>query len=624
VRRLALIAAVALAVLLAGGALAAGSGGMKLIEARGAAFPVRTFVLSLPSSRALNYSDVDVTESGQPVADLTFVPASQATKKTFGVVLVVDASDSMAGDAIRKAVAAERAFAARRNPNQQLGVIAFSNRARVVLPLTASATKIQAALASTPKLAFGTHIFDAVAEAEAMLTQAKIGSGSVVVLSDGADIGSRNTVDQVAAAAQKAHVRLFAIGLKSRTFKPASLQSLATAGGGDYTLAKSTNDLTPLFDQLGQLLSNEYLISYKSLAGPSKPIKVQVAVNGVGVTSTAYQTPALPAAKPPPPYSPSVGNRIWSSWITVLVLALIGAAVTALLVIAVLQPRRSTLPARMAEFVTVPGLRKKDDRRRGPATETAEAPETKNFWDRFAEILEIADIKASRETIVLGTIIATLLTFLLIFLGTGSPWWALFALAMPVFSREWVVRTLARRRNRFAEQLPDALQVIASALRSGHSFAGALAVVVDSSSEPMKSEMQRVVADEQLGVPLQQSLAVVAERMASRDVEQVALVAELQREAGGNAAEVVDRVAETVRERFELRRLIQTLTVQGRMSRWIVSALPIVIILFLQIDNPHYLHPLLASTAGKVVFGLAAAWCAAGSYVIKRIVDIKV
>ncbi len=117
-------------------------------------------------------------------------------------------------------------------------------------------------------------------------------------------------------------------------------------------------------------------------------------------------------------------------------------------------------------------------------------------------------------------------------------WWALFAFVIPYLSREWVLRTLARRRNQFAEQLPDALQVIASALRSGHSFAGALAVVVESASEPMKSEMQRVVADEQLGVPIQDSLNVVAERMASRDVEQLALVAQLQREAGGDAAEV--------------------------------------------------------------------------------------
>jgi tight adherence protein B len=136
--------------------------------------------------------------------------------------------------------------------------------------------------------------------------------------------------------------------------------------------------------------------------------------------------------------------------------------------------------------------------------------------------------------------------------------------------------------------------------------------------------MQRVVAAEQLGVPIQDSMAVVAERMASRDVEQLALVAELQREAGGNAAEVIDRVAETVRERFDLKRLIQTLTMQGRMSRWIVSALPVAIVLALQVENPHYLHPLLASTGGKVVFGLAAAWAVAGSFVIKKIVEIEV
>src|SRR5262249_36101425 len=157
-----------------------------------------------------------------------------------------------------------------------------------------------------------------------------------------------------------------------------------------------------------------------------------------------------------------------------------------------------------------------------------------------------------------------------------------------------------------------------------HSLAGALAVVVESASEPMKSEMQHVVADEQLGIPLQQSLAVVAERMASPDVEQLALVAELQREAGGNAAEVVDRVAETGGERFDLRRRINTRRMQGRMSRWIVSALPIGILFVLKLENPHYLHPLFASTAGRVVFALAVVWAVLGSYVIKRIVEIEV
>jgi tight adherence protein B len=165
---------------------------------------------------------------------------------------------------------------------------------------------------------------------------------------------------------------------------------------------------------------------------------------------------------------------------------------------------------------------------------------------------------------------------------------------------------------------------VASALRSGHSFAGALAVVVDSGSEPMKSEMQRVVADEQLGVPIQDSLAVVAQRMASREVEQLALVAELQREAGGNAAEVIDQVAETVRERFDLKRLIKTLTTQGRMSRAIVSALPIFIFIVIRLENPNYFHPLTSTLGGKVVLAAAAVWAVLGSLVIKRIVEIEV
>jgi tight adherence protein B len=625
VRQLTLIATLALAAVLAGGVAAARPSGMKLIEARSAGFPARTFVLSLPNNRALNAGDVTVTESGGRVADLTVVPASQASKKTFGVVLVIDASDSMAGVAIRKAVAAERAFAAQRNPNQQLGIIAFSKKAQVVLPLTASETRITLALGSTPKLSFGTRIFDAVAQAEAMLSDAKIGSGSIVVLSDGADTGSKNTVAKVAAAARSEHVRLFTIGLKSKTFKPSSLQSLAVAGGGDYTLAKSTNDLQPLFDQLGQLLSSEYLIQYKSLSGPSRSLKVQVHVNGLGAVSTEYQTPALPVTKAPAAYSPSVGSRIWGSWVTMIVLVLLAAGVIILLVVGLLQPRRSGLPARMAEFVSVPGLQQ--ERRGGgsgaPAAAAADEP-TPSLWVRFEEMLEIAEIRAKPAEIVLGTAIATIVAYVLVWLVSGSFWWALLTLAIPPGVREWVIRTLAHRRNRFAEQLPDALQVVSSALRSGHSFAGALAVVVESASEPMKSEMQRVVADEQRGIRLQDSLAVVAKRMDSRDLEQVALVAELQREAGGNSAEVVDRVAETVRERFELRRLIQTLTVQGRMSRWIVTALPVVIVLMLQIINPHYLHPLVSSLAGKIVLGFAVAMCAAGSLAIKKIVDIKV
>jgi Flp pilus assembly protein TadB/Mg-chelatase subunit ChlD len=627
VKRLALLAAIVLTAALTAAAVAAGAsgGGLRVIQAKGPAFPFRTYVISLPTGRQLSIHNVDVTENSGSVLDPTLVPASQASKKTFGVVLLLDTSYSMTGKPIAAAVAAAQAFAAQSNPNEQLGIIEYNRETTVTLPLTTSQAKIAAALASPPSIARGTHIYEAVARAETMLTAAHIRSGSIVVLSDGQEHGQdTKTLAQVANTARHANMQIYTIGLKDETYKPGTLKALAAAGHGVYTQAKA-KDLAALYDQLSRQISSQYLLQYRSLAGPNKPVKVQVQVDGFGTVHTGYTTPQLTVANTTsPPYKPSVGNRIWSSAITMILIALLAAAVIALIVIAAFQPKRSGLPARMAEFVSIRSLQRDKGQAPTPVDEEAGASEQKDFWARFEETLEIAEIKTAPEMIVAGTIAVTALTFLLIYAGTGSPWWALFALAVPYFAREWVVRTLARRRNRFAEQLPDALQVIASALRSGHSFAGALAVVVESASEPMKTEMQRVVADEQLGVPMQQSLLVVAERMASSDVEQLALVAELQSEAGGNSAEVVDRVAETVRERFDLKRMIQTLTMQGRMSRWIVSALPIAIILALQVENPHYLHPLVASTGGKIVFGLAAAWAVAGSFVIKRIVEIEV
>ena len=622
-KRLLLIAAFALALgAYTGTASAAKAPNARVVEAKGPAFPVRTYVLSLPTGRGLTLHDVRVTENGNNVLGATLVPAAEASKKTFGVVLVLDTSYSMKGNPLAAAIAAEKAFVAQRNSNEQVGILEFNQAETVALPLTTSISKINAALATPPVINTGTHIYDALAQAETMLAHAHIGSGSIVLLSDGADHHSTKTLSD-AIKGLSANTKIYTIGLADRTYKPGTLRALAAAGHGEYAEAKA-QALAPLFDRLSRTLSNEYLLQYKSLAGPNQPIQVKVSVSGAGTAVAGYKTPALPNTyATPAPYKPSIGDRIWSSAITMIVLALLAAGVVAFIIISALEPRRSGLPGRMAEFISIRGLQR-DGGAAAAATTDESAAEHKSAWTRFEETLEIAEINIEPEWIVAGTIALTALTFLLIYVGTGSPLWALFALAIPYFSREWVIRTLARRRNRFAEQLPDALQVVASALRSGHSLPGALAVVVESASEPMKKEMQRVVADEQLGIPLERSMLVVAKRMASTDVEQLALVAELQRQAGGNAAEVVDRVAETVRERFDLKRLINTLTMQGRMSRWIVSALPLGIVLILQVENPHYLHPLLASTAGKVVFGFAAAWAVLGSFAIKRIVEIEV
>ena len=211
--------------------------------------------------------------------------------------------------------------------------------------------------------------------------------------------------------------------------------------------------------------------------------------------------------------------------------------------------------------------------------------------------LALADIPLSASHVALLTAGGTLLVALLA--GTiAGPVGVLLAAAVPFGVYALVKSRLQRRRARFAEQLPDNLQVIASALRAGHSLVGALAVLTEDVAEPSQTEFRRVLADEQVGVPLEDALADVGERMGSRDLAQISVVAALQRETGGNSAEVIDRVTETIRQRFELRRLVKTLTTQGRMSRWVVSLLPVVLFFVINLINPDYMKPLYEHSAG--------------------------
>src|SRR5262249_54524166 len=189
---------------------------------------------------------------------------------------------------------------------------------------------------------------------------------------------------------------------------------------------------------------------------------------------------------------------------------------------------------------------------------------------------------------------------------------------------ELVRQRLRSVRKEFENQLPDNLDVLGSALRTGHSFVGALSVAVDDAGEPSQSEFRRAIADEQLGVPIEEALRVVSIRMDNRDLIQVALVARLQREAGTNAAEVLDQVATNVRNRLEIKRLIRTLTAQGRMARWIVSILPFFLFGAIYVLNRHYLRPLWTHTVGEVAMVVAVIMILTGSYVIKRITEIGV
>jgi tight adherence protein B len=631
-RRLIVLGAAAAALSTTAATAAAAAPRFHITEAQ-ASFPQRAYVLSLPTRMHIRGGEVRVLENGRPVPDLSVVASQGATSaRQFGVVLVIDTSKSMRGAPIAGAMRAARAFADKRNPQEQLAVVAFNAHTHVLQGFTTDGGDIADALAAQPRLGYGTRIYDAVDTARTLIRSAGIRAGSIVVLSDGRDTGSRLGEAAAAKGARESHIRVFAVGLRSGAFDPKALRNLAGDTGAQYSQASAPSALRKIYAGLGLKLAREYLIRYTSSAGPGKRIVVSVRVRGLkGVATSGYVTPRLEikGTAKAKPYHESFLHKLFTSPLMTIFIALLAASLVATSVVAFASSwKRGTLTKRMAEFVSLPVAEK--ERASGVLADKIEGGTEKmldgtGWWARFSADVEFAGMKAKPERIVLFTFIGTFLTIWLLSVITHSLLVALIiGLCIPFVVRFWIRRKVDRKRALFAEQLPDNLQVLASALRAGHSFIGALSVVVDDAPEPSRTEFRRVVADEQLGVPLEDALHVVVERMESRELEQVALVAALQRQTGGNTAEVLDRVTETIRERFELRRTVRTLTAQGRLSRWVVSLLPLFLLLVITLINPGYMHVMYSSLIGKIALVFSGVMVLSGSLVIKRIINIKV
>lgn len=607
-----------LAALLAGVVAAApAAAGLELTPVGRLPFPERGYVVDLSGRASVDPSSVRVRENGRTVTDVDVAPVAAAGIH-FGVVLALDASESMTGAPLAGAVDAARTFVARRAVDQEVGIIAFNGDVRVVREPTKDAAQLAAALATPPGLGYGTRIYDAVDSSLALLARARLSSGSIVLLSDGADIGSKADIDRVIAKARARHVRIFAVGLRSGAFEADALRKLASSTGGTFAEATSAASLAAIYDALGRRLASEYVVRYRSDAPPRAQVDVAITFGDLGAATTRYVAPTPAGLQP---YHRSLASRFVASPVAPFVLSLLVAGLAAIAIVTFARPRRSTLVERVRYFADQDG-RWHAREAAGPAVAAIRARARRGMLGRLERNLEIARLDIGAGRVVLLTVAATILVMCL--LALVSPVFALLGLFVPLVTRAIIGHKLAEVRDLFAEQLAPNLQVLASALRTGHSFIGALAVVVDNAHEPSRSELRRAVADEQLGVPVEEAIRRVAERMKSRDLEQVALLAELQRTAGGNAAEVLDVVVETLRERADLRRLIKTLTVQGRMARWILSSLPVAGALMLWLLQPSAVTPLFTTGVGNVMLVVAFVLVVIGSLVIQKIVDIKV
>jgi tight adherence protein B len=585
-----------------------------------APFPGRNFVLTLPKGVDPSPGAVRVTENGQPVEDLSVTPATSVGRQDLGEVLVIDASQSMHNGAIDAAMAAARAFAQQRNANQPLGVIFFNDTQRVALQPTTDASAIAAALVDSPQLNHGTRIYDAIGAAAGMLRDAHISTGSIVLLSDGADTGSIASARKAVGAVSSVKARLFTIGLRSAAFDASTLTGLARAAHGRYVEATATSALAPIFTSIGAELAHSLVIRYQSVVKRGAHVTVAVQAGPVRATSL-YTAPVFAGLR----LHVQPHQRSFLSSTAGLVLESLLAAVLLFVAVRAIQAHRSA-PAGVRTRVAPYSLGE------SPGPDAAAAPPRRALpavvparWrDDFALKVELADLDRDPSEVALWVVIASAVTAFLLTVGTGSIAGVLCAAFVPIGFTVWLNAKVRRRRALFAEQLPDNLQIVASTMRTGQSFVGALAMLSEQAPEPSRTEFRRVAADEQLGMPLDEALDALTQRMRNRDLDQLAVVATIQRETGGNAAEAIDRIVETVRSKDAVRRMVSALTAQGRMVRWVLTILPVALLFILTAVNPDYMRPLFTEGWGRALLALGACLVTAGSLWIKRIVEIEI
>jgi tight adherence protein B len=199
-----------------------------------------------------------------------------------------------------------------------------------------------------------------------------------------------------------------------------------------------------------------------------------------------------------------------------------------------------------------------------------------------------------------------------------------FAVVASLIPYAWLVRAKGQRQKKMAEQLADVLSILASSLRAGHGFLQSLDQVASEISEPSASEFHRVVSEIRLGRPIDEAMIGMADRIGSEDMRWAVMAVNIQREVGGNLAEVLDIVAKTVRERAYIHRQVRVLSAEGRISIAILAALPIGLFLYLALVNPEYVTPLFKDPIGQIMLICGATLMGLGILVMKRIVRIDV
>jgi len=251
----------------------------------------------------------------------------------------------------------------------------------------------------------------------------------------------------------------------------------------------------------------------------------------------------------------------------------------------------------------------------------AHLPATRGLGKR----LDHAGLKITAATFVMAT---SLLAFCLaagVILQSGRILLGVLAAATVVLIVHFFLRfKIERRNNMFTEQFPDALTMIARSLRAGHSFTTAIQLVGQEVPSPVGPLFKNAYDQQQLGMRISDALTRMNDRIDSLDLRFFTTVIAINSDVGGNLSEVLDKLAMTIRERLKIRRQVQVYTAQGRMSGYVLGALPVVVFVIFGIANPKYESALINDPMGIYLLAFAALMQLMGLMIIRKIIRIQI
>ncbi len=648
-RGAAALTGVAAMLLIAVPAAADPTGRISEVESNGDGTVTLVFSASdLAVGDTLDPASVTVTVDDTAVESTAVLLDGETTVER-STILAIDTSGSMNKKGrLEGAKQAADAFIAAAPADLQIGLVTFDDTATVDVAPTTDRTTVTSAVAALTAQG-ETALYDAViVSVDALGTE---GARSILIASDGVDTASQATLDDAVTAAGDSGATLDAVSL-GRGGQAAALRTMAKATGGKVVTAGQADQLATAFAASARALDNQLAVTVTvpaDLQSSGSSVTVSAEAGSTTVTDSAF----VPLAGAPQANASATADASGplvvesSGWYSAvnetylwLGLAAIFIGIAILLVIAFLRAsnrRNSSVRGRMSIY-TLGGRqpRKESETTTTALGDTQVAKSAVEFAGRAVrgrDVEELLDrhldaaglpLKAP-EWALIHVGIATGAALLMLLLSGGRIVVSLIGLALGVVL-PWTYLKVkeSRRQAAFYSQLPDTLQLLAGSLGAGYSLPQAVDTVVREGNDPIAAEFNRALIEARLGVPIEDALDNIADRMNSQDFHWVVLAIRVQREVGGNLAEVLTNVAATLRERERLRRQVQVLSAEGRLSAVIIILIPIGFALFLLIARPEYLEPLYTTPLGLLMLGFAGLLMLVGVFWLRRVVKVEV